>query len=122
VEHISTYRRGYIHCFVLWYFIQCPVVMCVVSKLKMNLINRAEGSFLFGKGRTNSLRTCTLAWSYADLETLFHTLEDTVTFSVVTLFRSGVSVPSQFRRLILRQPGAHMTDILTASKKTCVRM
>jgi hypothetical protein len=51
------------------------------------------------------------------LETLFHTLEDSVTFSVVTLFRSGVSTPSQFGRLILRQPRTHTTAILTTSRE-----
>ena len=59
----------------------------------------------------------TLTWSYGDLETLFRTLEDTVTFSVLTLFHSRFSNPSQFRRLILRQPRAHMTDILTTSRE-----
>jgi hypothetical protein len=117
VECIFTYRGGSLHCFVIRYFIQCPILMCVVTKLKTILRNRAARVFFSGRGRTNSRRTYTLTWSYADLKTLFHTLEGTVAFSVMTLFRSGVSIPSQFRRLILRQPRARMTDILTASRE-----
>ena len=55
--------------------------------------------------------------SYADLETLLQTVGNTVTFTIVTLFLSGVSIFSQFRRLILRKPRAHMTDILTTSRE-----
>jgi hypothetical protein len=75
--------------------------------------NRRGFSFGEGVGQIHDVRT----WSYADLETLFNTLQGTVTFSVMTLFRSGVSSPSQFTRLILRQPRARVTDILTTSRE-----
>jgi hypothetical protein len=44
--------------------LQCLIAMYVVSKLKMNLRNRAEGSFLFGRG-SDKFTTC--VYSYGEL-------------------------------------------------------
>jgi hypothetical protein len=44
--------------------LQCLIVMCVVSKLKMNLRNRAEGSFLLGRG---SEKYTTYVYAYVEL-------------------------------------------------------